>query len=156
MPEGRRVFSDLTVLENLKIGAYMRKDSLDEDVKWVYDLFPRLKERSWQLAGTLSGGEQQMLAIGRALMSKPQLIMMDEPSLGLAPIVVKGVFDIIREINKQGVTILLIEQNANMALKAADLGYVMETGRITMTGTGAELLEDEAVRAAYLGKAKEK
>ncbi|MCI8853735.1 MAG: ABC transporter ATP-binding protein [Lachnospiraceae bacterium] len=156
VPEGRRVFSDLTVLENLKIGAYMRKDSLDEDVKWVYDLFPRLKERSWQLAGTLSGGEQQMLAIGRALMSKPQLIMMDEPSLGLAPIVVKGVFDIIREINKQGVTILLIEQNANMALKAADLGYVMETGRITMTGTGAELLEDEAVRAAYLGKAKEK
>ena len=156
VPEGRRVFSDLTVLENLKIGAYMRKDSLDEDVKWVYDLFPRLKERSWQLAGTLSGGEQQMLAIGRALMSKPQLIMMDEPSLGLAPIVVKGVFDIIREINKQGVTILLIEQNANMALKAADLGYVMETGRITMTGTGAELLADEAVQAAYLGKAKEK
>ena len=156
VPEGRRVFSDLTVLENLKIGAYMRKDSLDEDLNWVHDLFPRLKERSWQLAGTLSGGEQQMLAIGRALMSKPELIMMDEPSLGLAPIIVQGVFDIIKEINKQGVTILLIEQNANMALKAADLGYVMETGRITMTGTGAELLEDEAVRAAYLGKAKEK
>lgn len=156
VPEGRRVFPDLTVVENLKIGAYMRKDALDEDLKWVYDLFPRLKERSWQLAGTLSGGEQQMLAIGRALMSRPQLIMMDEPSLGLAPIIVKGVFDIIREINKQGVTILLIEQNANMALKAADLGYVMETGRITMTGTGAELLENEEVKAAYLGKAKGK
>lgn len=156
VPEGRRVFPDLTVLENLKIGAYMRKDDLREDLKWVHDLFPRLKERSWQLAGTLSGGEQQMLAIGRALMSRPDLIMMDEPSLGLAPIVVQGVFDIIREINKQGVTILLVEQNANMALKAANLGYVMETGRITMTGTGAELLENEEVKAAYLGKAKEK
>ena len=155
VPEGRRVFSDLTVLENLKIGAYMRKDSLEEDLKWVYDLFPRLKERSWQLAGTLSGGEQQMLAIGRALMSKPELIMMDEPSLGLAPLIVKSVFDIIREINQQGVTILLVEQNANMALKAANLGYVMETGRITLTGTGAELLENEKVKAAYLGKSKE-
>lgn len=154
VPEGRRVFSDLTVLENLKIGAYMRKDSLEEDLKWVYDLFPRLKERSWQLAGTLSGGEQQMLAIGRALMSKPELIMMDEPSLGLAPLIVKSVFDIIREINQQGVTILLVEQNANMALKAANLGYVMETGRITLTGTGAELLENEEVKAAYLGKSK--
>ena len=141
VPEGRRVFPDMTVLENLKIGAYMRKDSLEEDLKWVHDLFPRLKERSWQLAGTLSGGEQQMLAIGRALMSKPDLIMMDEPSLGLAPLIVQSVFDIIREINRQGVTILLVEQNANMALKAANLGYVMETGRITMTGTGAELLE---------------
>ena len=156
VPEGRRVFPDLTVLENLKIGAYMRKDSLEEALRWVHDLFPRLKERSWQLAGTLSGGEQQMLAIGRALMSKPELIMMDEPSLGLAPIIVQGVFDIIREINKQGVTILLVEQNANMALKAANVGYVMETGRITMTGTGAELLENEEVKAAYLGKAKEK
>lgn len=145
VPEGRRVFPDMTVLENLKIGAYMRKDDLEEDLKWVHDLFPRLKERSWQLAGTLSGGEQQMLAIGRALMSKPELIMMDEPSLGLAPIIVQGVFDIIREINKQGVTILLVEQNANMALKAANLGYVMETGRITMTGTGMELLENEEV-----------
>jgi len=154
VPEGRRVFPDMTVAENLKIGAYMRKDSLDNDMNWVYDLFPRLKERSWQLAGTLSGGEQQMLAIGRALMSRPEIIMMDEPSLGLAPIVVKGVFDIIREINKQGVTILLVEQNANMALKAANLGYVMETGRITLSGTGAELLENEAVKAAYLGKAK--
>ena len=147
VPEGRRVFPDMTVAENLKIGAYMRKDSLDEDMNWVYDLFPRLKERSWQLAGTLSGGEQQMLAIGRALMSRPEIIMMDEPSLGLAPIIVKGVFDIIREINQQGVTILL-------ALKAANLGYVMETGRITLSGTGAELLENEAVKAAYLGKAK--
>ena len=154
VPEGRRVFPDMTVAENLKIGAYMRKDSLDEDMNWVYDLFPRLKERSWQLAGTLSGGEQQMLAIGRALMSRPEIIMMDEPSLGLAPIIVKGVFDIIREINKQGVTILLVEQNANMALKAANLGYVMETGRITLSGTGSELLENEAVKAAYLGKAK--
>ena len=154
VPEGRHVFPDLTVLENLKIGAYMRKDSLEEDLKWVHDLFPRLKERSWQLAGTLSGGEQQMLAIGRALMSRPALIMMDEPSLGLAPLIVKGVFDIIREINQQGVTILLVEQNANMALKAADLGYVMETGRITLTGTGGELLENEDVKAAYLGKAK--
>ena len=132
----------------------MRKDSLDEDLNWVHDLFPRLKERSWQLAGTLSGGEQQMLAIGRALMSKPELIMMDEPSLGLAPIIVQGVFDIIKEINKQGVTILLVEQNANMALKAADLGYVMETGQITLSGTGKELAENEEVKAAYLGKAK--
>ena len=154
VPEGRRVFPDLTVLENLKIGAYMRKDSLEEDLKWVHDLFPRLQERSWQLAGTLSGGEQQMLAIGRALMSKPELIMMDEPSLGLAPIIVQGVFDIIKEINKQGVTILLVEQNANMALKAADLGYVMETGRITLSGSGKELAENEEVKAAYLGKAK--
>lgn len=154
VPEGRRVFSDLTVLENLKIGAYMRKDSLEEDIKWVYDLFPRLQERSWQLAGTLSGGEQQMLAIGRALMSRPKLIMMDEPSLGLAPIIVQGVFEIIREINKQGVTILLVEQNANMALKAAHRAYVMETGRITLSGTGQELAENEEVRAAYLGKAK--
>lgn len=154
VPEGRRVFSDLTVLENLKIGAYMRKDPLEEDIKWVYDLFPRLKERSWQLAGTLSGGEQQMLAIGRALMSRPKLIMMDEPSLGLAPIIVQGVFEIIREINKQGMTILLVEQNANMALKAAHRAYVMETGRITLNGTGKELSENEEVKAAYLGKAK--
>lgn len=154
VPEGRRVFPDLTVLENLKIGAYMRKDSVEEDLKWVYDLFPRLKERSWQMAGTLSGGEQQMLAIGRALMSRPKLIMMDEPSLGLAPIIVQGVFDIIREINKQGVTILLVEQNANMALKAAHHAYVMETGRITLSGTGKELAENEQVQAAYLGKSK--
>ena len=152
VPEVRRVFPDLTVLENLKIGAYLRKDSLDEDLRWVYDLFPRLKERSWQAAGTLSGGEQQMLAVGRALMSRPKIMMMDEPSLGLAPLVVKGIFEIIREINKQGVTILLIEQNANMALYTADLGYVMETGRITLSGPGRELMANEAVKKAYLGK----
>ena len=151
VPEGRHVFPDLTVLENLKIGAYLRHDDLEDDIKWVYDLFPRLKERSWQAAGTLSGGEQQMLAVGRALMSHPKLIMMDEPSLGLAPIVVKGIFDIIREINKQGVTILLVEQNANMALKTADRGYVLETGRITLTGSGQELLTNEDVKKAYLG-----
>ena len=156
VPEGRRVFSDLTVLENLKIGAYMRKDKLDDDINWCYDLFPRLKERNWQLAGTLSGGVQQMLAIARALMSRPEIIMMDEPSLGLAPIIVKGVFDIIREINKQGVTILLVEQNANMALHAAHHGYVMETGSITLAGTGEELAANEEVKAAYLGKAKNK
>ena len=151
VPEGRRVFPDLTVVENLKIGAYLRRDSLNEDLKWVYDLFPRLKERSWQAAGTLSGGEQQMLAVGRALMSRPKIMMMDEPSLGLAPIVVRGIFDIIKEINKQGVTILLVEQNANMALKTADLGYVLETGRITLSGSGQELLTNEAVKKAYLG-----
>ena len=165
VPEGRHVFPDLTVLENLKIGAYLRKDSLEDDLNWVYELFPRLKddlnwvyelfprlkERSWQAAGTLSGGEQQMLAVGRALMSRPKIIMMDEPSLGLAPIVVKGIFDIIREINKQGVTVLLIEQNANMALRIADVGYVLETGRITLTGSGRELLTNEAVKKAYLG-----
>lgn len=151
VPEGRRVFPDLTVLENIKIGAYLRKDDLSDDIARVYDLFPRLKERHWQLAGTLSGGEQQMLAVARALMAKPKLIMMDEPSLGLAPIVVQGIFDIIKEIHKQGVTILLIEQNANMALKTADLAYVLETGRITMSGTGKELLSDERVKKAYLG-----
>ncbi len=152
VPEGRHVFPDLTVLENIKIGAYLRKDNLTDDINWVYDLFPRLKERHWQLAGTLSGGEQQMLAVARALMSKPKVIMMDEPSLGLAPLVVKGIFDIIKEINKQGVTVLLIEQNANMALKIADYGYVLQTGNITMSGTGAELLANEEVRKAYLGK----
>ena len=151
VPEGRRIFPDMTVLENLKIGAYLRKDDLTDDLNWVFDLFPRLKERSWQAGGTLSGGEQQMLAVGRALMSRPKLIMMDEPSLGLAPIIVRGIFDIIKEINKQGVTVLLIEQNANMALKTADLGYVMETGRITLHGSGAELLVNDAVKAAYLG-----
>ena len=151
VPEGRRIFADLTVLENLRIGAYLRHDDLKDDIEWVYSLFSRLKERSWQAGGTLSGGEQQMLAVGRALMSRPKLIMMDEPSLGLAPIVVRGIFDIIREINKRGTTILLIEQNANMALQTADTGYVMETGRITLTGTGEELLKNEAVQAAYLG-----
>lgn len=151
VPEGRRIFPDLTVLENIKIGAYMRNDDLTDDINWVYELFPRLKERHWQMAGTLSGGEQQMLAVARALMSKPKLIMMDEPSLGLAPIFVKGIFDIIKEINKSGVTILLIEQNANMALKVADVGYVLETGLISMSGTGKELLDNEDVKNAYLG-----
>ena len=151
VPEGRRIFPDMTVLENLKIGAYLRKDDLAADLEWVFGLFPRLKERSWQAGGTLSGGEQQMLAVGRALMSRPKLLMMDEPSLGLAPLVVRDIFSIIQEINKQGVTILLIEQNANMALKIADVGYVLETGRITLTGSGKELLSNDAVRAAYLG-----
>ena len=154
VPEGRHVFPNLTVLENLKIGAYLRKDKLDDDIEYVYSLFPRLKERSWQLAGTLSGGEQQMLAVGRALMARPKLIMMDEPSLGLAPLVVQGIFDIIRTINEQGITVLLIEQNANMALKAADNAFVMQTGEITMSGTGAELLANEEVKEAYLGKSK--
>ncbi len=154
VPEGRRVFADLTVLENLKIGAYLRKDKpeIEKDIEWIYSLFPRLKERHWQLAGTLSGGEQQMLAVARALMSRPKLIMMDEPSLGLAPIVVQGIFDIIKEINKQGVTVLLIEQNANMALKVADYAYVLETGNVTLEGTGQELLNNEQVKKAYLGK----
>ena len=154
VPEGRRVFTNLTVLENLKIGAYLQKDKADieKDIQWVYELFPRLQERSWQMAGTLSGGEQQMLAVGRALMSRPKLMMMDEPSLGLAPLVVKGIFEIIREINQQGVTVLLVEQNANMALKTADLAYVLETGEITLHGTGAELLVNEAVKRAYLGE----
>ncbi|MBQ9980731.1 MAG: ABC transporter ATP-binding protein [Oscillospiraceae bacterium] len=151
VPEGRKIFADLTVLENLKIGAYMRKDNLNDDIEWVYSLFPRLKERSWQAGGTLSGGEQQMLAVGRALMSRPKVLMMDEPSLGLAPLIVRDIFTIIKEINKQGVTVLLIEQNANMALKTADTGYVLETGRITLTGAGEELLSNEAVKAAYLG-----
>ncbi len=155
VPEGRHVFPDMTVLENLKIGGYLRKDSLKDDIERVYALFPRLKERSWQAAGTLSGGEQQMLAVGRALMSKPKLIMMDEPSLGLAPIIVQSIFKIIQEINKQGTTVLLNEQNANMALKVADYGYVMETGRISLQGTGAELLANEQVKELYLGKSKQ-
>ena len=154
VPEGRRVFPNLTVKENLKIGAYLRKDDLSKDFAYVDRLFPRLKEREWQLAGTLSGGEQQMLAVGRALMSKPELIMMDEPSLGLAPLIVQSIFDIIRTINKSGITVLLIEQNANMALQVADKAYVIETGRITLEGTGAELLENESVKEAYLGKTK--
>jgi branched-chain amino acid transport system ATP-binding protein len=155
-PEGRRVFPDLTVLENLKIGAYLRKDKdeIDKDLRLVYDLFPRLKERSWQPAGTLSGGEQQMLTVGRALMSRPKLLLLDEPSLGLAPLVVQDIFSTIKRINKGGVTLLLIEQNANMALKTADLAYVLETGNITMFGTGAELLANEKVKEAYLGKHK--
>ena len=156
VPEGRRVFSNLTVLENLKIGAYMRNDKaeIEKDIEWIYGMFPRLQERNWQLAGTLSGGEQQMLAVGRALMCRPKLIMMDEPSLGLAPLVIKDIFRIIQEINAKGMTILLIEQNANMALKIADWAYVLETGRITMEGTGKELLENPQIREAYLGKKK--
>lgn len=154
VPEGRRVFANLTVLENLRIGAYLRKDEagVAEDIEHVYSLFPRLKERHWQMAGTLSGGEQQMLAVGRALMAKPRLIMMDEPSLGLAPLIVQDIFDIIGRINADGVTVLLIEQNANAALRIAHRGYVLETGHITMSGTGMELLENEEVKQAYLGK----
>ena len=151
VPEGRRIFPNLTVLENLKIGAYLRKDDLEKDIEMVYGYFPRLKERSWQEGGTLSGGEQQMLAVGRALMGRPKLLMMDEPSLGLAPIVVQGIFEIIRQIHDAGTTVLLIEQNANMALHVADRAYVIENGKIAMEGTGAELLENETVRAAYLG-----
>ena len=154
VPEGRRVFPNLTVLENLRIGAYLRKDKdvIEEDIQYVYDLFPRLKERSWQLAGTLSGGEQQMLAVGRAVMTRPKMIMMDEPSLGLAPLVVKDIFKIILTLKSTGMTVLLIEQNANAALHACDYAYVMETGRITMTGTGEELLASEAIQEAYLEK----
>ena len=151
VPEGRHIFPDLTVLENFKVGAYLRNDDISGDIQWVYDLFPRLRERSWQAGGTLSGGEQQMLAVGRALMARPKLIMMDEPSLGLAPLVVRDIFEIIRQINRQGVSILLIEQNANMALKVADSAYVMETGCITLSGAGKDLLNNEAVKKAYLG-----
>ena len=154
VPEGRRVFANLTVLENLRVGAYLRKDKdvIEQDIQYVYDLFPRLKERSWQLAGTLSVGEQQMLAVGRAVMTRPKLIMMDEPSLGLAPLVVKDIFKIIRTLKSTGMTVLLIEQNANAALHACDYAYVMETGRITTSGTGEELLASEAIQEAYLGK----
>ena len=154
VPEGRRVFANLTVLENLRIGAYLRKDKevIEQDIKYVYDLFPRLKERSWQLAGTLSGGEQQMLAVGRAVMTRPKLIMMDEPSLGLAPLVVKDIFKIIRTLKSTGMTVLLLERNATAALHACDYAYVMETGRITTSGTGEELLASEAIQEAYLGK----
>ena len=154
VPEGRRVFANLTVLENLKIGAYLRKDArqIQADIDYIYTLFPRLKERSWQLAGTLSGGEQQMLAVGRAMMTRPRLIMMDEPSLGLAPLVVKDIFSIIQRLRENGMTILLIEQNANAALHAADYGFVMETGRILLKGTGEELLSSPSVQEAYLGR----
>ena len=153
VPEGRRVFANLTVKENLKIGAYLRKDKeeIDESIRDIYRRFPRLKEREWQLAGTLSGGEQQMLAVGRAMMAKPKLLMMDEPSLGLAPLVVKDIFSIIRDLKSEGITILLIEQNANAALRCADVGLVLETGSITLRGSGEELLNNEQVKAAYLG-----
>ena len=153
VPEGRRVFANLTVKENLKIGAYLRqdKDEIEETIQDIYRRFPRLKEREWQLAGTLSGGEQQMLAVGRAMMARPKLMMMDEPSLGLAPLVVKDIFSIIRDLKSEGITILLIEQNANAALRCADIGLVLETGNLTLTGTGESLLNDEQVKAAYLG-----
>ena len=153
-PEGRKVFPDLTVAENLTIGAYLRKDKeeIKKDRDWVYELFPRMKEREWQLAGTLSGGEQQMLAVGRALMTKPKLLMLDEPSLGLAPLVIKDIFSIIRQIKEAGVNVLLIEQNAKVALEISDFAYVMETGTITMSGPGRELLSDDRVKKAYLGE----
>ena len=156
VPEGRRVFPNLTVLENLRIGAYMRndEDGIKADIRKIYDIFPRLEERNWQMAGTLSGGEQQMLALGRALMCRPKLIMMDEPSPGLAPLVIKEIFNIIRRINESGTTVLLVEQNANMALKVAHHAYVLETGRIKMEGSGKELLENEEIKEAYLGKKK--
>lgn len=157
VPEGRRIFPNLTVMENLKIGAYLRndKEEIKADINHVFELFPRLQERQWQPAGTLSGGEQQMLAVGRALLSKPKLLLMDEPSLGLAPLVVQDIFSIIKTINEDGVTILLVEQNANMALKVADFAYVLETGQISLSGKGSELLKDEGIQAAYLGKKRE-
>ena len=158
VPEGRRVFPNLSVLENLRIGAYMRKDAegIRNDIEAIFEKFPRLKERNWQMAGTLSGGEQQMLAVGRAMMSRPKLLLMDEPSLGLAPLIIKNIFEIIKQLNKEGITVLLIEQNANMALKVAHLAYVLETGKITLRGTGRELLENPQIAAAYLGKKKQK
>ncbi|AGC49913.1 ABC transporter ATP-binding protein [Lawsonia intracellularis] len=152
-PEGRRILPHLTVLENLQLGAYIQKDAneIQKDIKWVYSLFPRLQERSWQKGGTLSGGEQQMLALGRALMSRPSLLMLDEPSLGLAPRLVKELFDIILQINAEGKTILLVEQNAFAALSIADYAYVLEVGNIVMEGNGQELLNNPKVKEAYLG-----
>lgn len=156
VPEGRRIFSNLTVEENLMLGAYARSDreGVLKDLSHVYDLFPRLKERRTQKGGTLSGGEQQMLSVGRGLMSRPKLLMMDEPSLGLAPLIVKMIFEIIKQINTEGTTVLLVEQNAKAALEVADYGYVLETGRITLQGKGRDLLMDDRVRKAYLGEAQ--
>ncbi len=153
VPEGRRIFPNLSVKENLILGAYCRndKDQIEKDMQWVYELFPRLKEREWQKAGTMSGGEQQMLAVGRGLMTVPKLMMMDEPSLGLAPLIVKDIFTIIKEINRRGVTILLIEQNAKAALEISDYAYVLETGNVVLEGPGQELLVNEEVKKAYLG-----
>lgn len=153
VPEGRHVFANMTVLENLELGAYLRsdKDGIAKDMAEVFEKFPRLKERKDQVAGTLSGGEQQMLAMGRALMSRPKILLLDEPSMGLAPLLVKEIFNIIKEINASGTTILLVEQNANMALSIADKAYVLETGRITLSGTAEELASSEEVRKAYLG-----
>jgi len=154
VPEGRKIFANLTVYENLLLGAYLRKDKkeIQEDLIKVYEKFPRLKERLKQQAGTLSGGEQQMLAIGRALMNRPDMLILDEPSMGLAPLVVKEIFDIIKEINKSGTTILLVEQNANMALSIADTAYVLETGKIVLSGTAKEIANNDSVRSAYLGE----
>ncbi|WP_427365908.1 ABC transporter ATP-binding protein [Candidatus Caldatribacterium saccharofermentans] len=154
VPEGRRIFPNLTVMENLLLGAYTRRDhqGLKKDLEWVFSLFPRLRERTWQKGGTLSGGEQQMLAVARALMSRPRLLMMDEPSLGLAPLLVREIFHIVQELLQSGVTILLIEQNARAALEIAHYAYVLETGRVTLEGEGKRLLEDERVRKAYLGE----
>ena len=153
VPEGRHVFAEMTVMENLDMGAYLRtdKDGIARDKEKVFEKFPRLKERISQTAGTLSGGEQQMLAMGRALMSRPKLLMLDEPSMGLAPLLVREIFSIIKEINSEGTTVLLVEQNANMALSIADRAYVLETGRVVLSGTAAELAASEAVQKAYLG-----
>ncbi|MDB2102679.1 ABC transporter ATP-binding protein [Clostridium paraputrificum] len=153
VPEGRKIFANLTVLENLELGAYLRKDKeIQKDMEIVFSKFPRLKEREKQQAGTLSGGEQQMLAIGRALMNRPEMLILDEPSMGLAPLVVKDIFNTIVEINKSGTTILLVEQNANMALSIADRAYVLETGKIVLSGDAKELLEDDSIKSAYLGE----
>ena len=156
-PEGRRVFPDMTVLENLKIGAYLRRDKaeIDKDIQWVYSLFPRLEERSWQLAGTLSGGEQQMLAVGRAIMSDPELLMLDEPSMGLAPLVIAEVFQVIKKVNEMGITVLLVEQNAKQALKISDRAYLMNTGKIVVAGTGDDFLKGDVLTSVYLGGKKE-
>jgi branched-chain amino acid transport system ATP-binding protein len=153
VPEGRRIFSAMTVLENLELGAYLRKDKSNilKDLKMLYERFPILANRKKQIAGTLSGGEQQMLSIGRALMSRPRILCLDEPSMGLAPLLVQEIFDIIKEINKSGTTVLLIEQNASMALQIANRAYVMETGTITLSGTGAELMQSDEIKKAYLG-----
>lgn len=153
VPEGRRVFAEMTVMENLDLGAFVRKDKagIQQDLKHVFELFPRLEERKNQSAGTLSGGEQQMLAMGRALMSRPKLLLLDEPSMGLAPLLIKEIFNIIVDINKSGTTVLLVEQNANMALSIANRAYVLETGRITLSGSAQELAASEDVRKAYLG-----
>lgn len=154
VPEGRRVFPELTVMENLELGAYLRKDKagIKQDLEMVFSKFPRLKERETQAAGTLSGGEQQMLAIGRALMNRPEMLLLDEPSMGLAPLVVKDIFDTIVEINKSGTTVLLVEQNANMALAIAHRAYVLETGKIVTSGNAQDLLNDAAIKNAYLGE----
>ncbi len=154
IPEGRKIFPNLTVQENLALGAYARgdKEEIEKDLSWIYELFPRVKERLWQKGGTLSGGEQQMLAISRGLMSRPKLLMMDEPSLGLAPLLVKEIFEIIKRIHQEGVTVLLVEQNAFAALKISDYAYVLETGKVVLQGTGKELLQDARVKKAYLGE----